>query len=110
MSIHEDPKNKVVYVKGTTERYINTPGEVFNVIEEGKRNRHVAGTSRPSIYFLYHKLTQFTVTPPILEMNADSSRSHSIFLINVEQENKKDRKKLNGKLYLVDLAGSERVG
>ena len=49
MSIHEDPKNKVVYVKGTTERYINTPGEVFNVIEEGKRNRHVAGTSRPSI-------------------------------------------------------------
>ena len=50
MSIHEDPKNKVVYVKGTTERYINTPGEVFNVIEEGKRNRHVAGTSRPSIY------------------------------------------------------------
>ena len=42
-------------------------------------------------------------------MNAESSRSHSIFLINVEQENKTDRKKLSGKLYLVDLAGSERV-
>ena len=44
-----------------------------------------------------------------LDMNAESSRSHSIFLINVEQENKTDRKKLSGKLYLVDLAGSERV-
>ena len=42
-------------------------------------------------------------------MNAESSRSHSIFLINVEQENKTDGKKLSGKLYLVDLAGSERV-
>ena len=42
-------------------------------------------------------------------MNAESSRSHSIFLINVEQENKTERKKISGKLYLVDLAGSERV-
>jgi len=87
LTIHEDTKNKVVYVKGITERYINNPMEVFNVIEEGKKNRHVAATN----------------------MNAESSRSHSIFLINVEQENKADGKKLSGKLYLVDLAGSERV-
>lgn len=44
------------------------------------------------------------------KMNADSSRSHSIFLINVKQEDTKTETKLTGKLYLVDLAGSEKVG
>ena len=43
-------------------------------------------------------------------MNEHSSRSHSIFLINVKQENLENQKKLNGKLYLVDLAGSEKIG
>jgi len=42
-------------------------------------------------------------------MNEHSSRSHSVFLIQIEQENKQTQKKLSGKLYLVDLAGSEKV-
>lgn len=42
-------------------------------------------------------------------MNEHSSRSHSIFLINIKQENMETEKKLSGKLYLVDLAGSEKV-
>ena len=42
-------------------------------------------------------------------MNEHSSRSHSVFLINVKQENTETQKKLSGKLYLVDLAGSEKV-
>ena len=42
-------------------------------------------------------------------MNEHSSRSHSIFLINVKQENTITETKLTGKLYLVDLAGSEKV-
>jgi len=42
-------------------------------------------------------------------MNEHSSRSHSVFLINVKQENVETEKKLSGKLYLVDLAGSEKV-
>jgi kinesin family protein 5 len=42
-------------------------------------------------------------------MNEHSSRSHSVFLINVKQENQETEKKLSGKLYLVDLAGSEKV-
>ena len=42
-------------------------------------------------------------------MNEHSSRSHSVFLINVKQENVESQKKLSGKLYLVDLAGSEKV-
>merc|ERR1712223_1439638 len=87
LAVHED-KNKSVYVKGATERFVSSPEEVLEVIEEGKSNRHVAVT----------------------DMNEHSSRSHSIFLINVKQENLENQKKLNGKLYLVDLAGSEKIG
>jgi len=46
----------------------------------------------------------------VVDMNEHSSRSHSVFLINVKQENIETQKKLSGKLYLVDLAGSEKVG
>ncbi|CAG0904101.1 unnamed protein product [Darwinula stevensoni] len=42
-------------------------------------------------------------------MNEHSSRSHSVFLINVKQLNLENQKMLSGKLYLVDLAGSEEV-
>ena len=45
----------------------------------------------------------------VADMNEHSSRSHSVFLINVKQENVDTQKKLSGKLYLVDLAGSEKV-
>lgn len=45
----------------------------------------------------------------VVDMNEHSSRSHSVFLINVKQENIETQKKLSGKLYLVDLAGSEKV-
>lgn len=86
LSVHED-KNKVTYVKGATERFVSSPEEVMEAIEEGKSNRHVAVTN----------------------MNEHSSRSHSVFLINVKQEHLETEKKLNGKLYLVDLAGSEKV-
>ena len=44
LAVHED-KDKVVYVKGATERFVSSPEEVFEVIEEGKSNRHVAVTS-----------------------------------------------------------------
>ncbi|MEQ2191262.1 hypothetical protein XENOCAPTIV_025095, partial [Xenoophorus captivus] len=42
-------------------------------------------------------------------MNEHSSRSHSIFLINIKQEHVETEQKLCGKLYLVDLAGREDV-
>ena len=47
MAVHED-KDKVVFVKGATERFVSSPEEVFEVIEEGKSNRHVAVTSKLS--------------------------------------------------------------
>ncbi|KAK2167750.1 hypothetical protein NP493_1263g00005 [Ridgeia piscesae] len=86
LSVHED-RNRVPFVKGATERFVSSPEEVMEVIDEGKANRHVAVTN----------------------MNEHSSRSHSVFLINVKQENVETQKKLSGKLYLVDLAGSEKV-
>lgn len=86
LAVHED-KNRVPYVKGATEKFVSSPEEVMEVIDEGKANRHVAVTN----------------------MNEHSSRSHSVFLINVKQENIETQKKLSGKLYLVDLAGSEKV-
>ncbi|KAM9814234.1 kinesin heavy chain [Neosynchiropus ocellatus] len=86
LSVHED-KYRVPYVKGCTERFVTSPDEVMDLIDEGKANRHVAVTN----------------------MNEHSSRSHSIFLINIKQENVETEQKLIGKLYLVDLAGSEKV-
>uniref|UniRef100_A0A8C6P183 Kinesin-like protein n=1 Tax=Nothobranchius furzeri TaxID=105023 RepID=A0A8C6P183_NOTFU len=86
LSVHED-KYRVPYVKGCSERFVTSPEEVMDVIDEGKANRHVAVTN----------------------MNEHSSRSHSIFLINIKQENVETEQKLSGKLYLVDLAGSEKV-
>lgn len=46
----------------------------------------------------------------ILDMNAESSRSHSIFLITINQKNTETGAQKSGNLYLVDLAGSEKVG
>lgn len=43
-------------------------------------------------------------------MNAESSRSHSIFLITIVQRNTETGAQKTGNLYLVDLAGSEKVG
>lgn len=60
----------------------------MDVVNEGKSKRSVAST----------------------KMNDESSRSHSIFLIQVSQEDKQKKTKLNGKLYLVDLADSEKIG
>jgi kinesin family member 5 len=44
------------------------------------------------------------------DMNAESSRSHSIFLITIIQRNTETGAQKTGNLYLVDLAGSEKVG
>lgn len=42
-------------------------------------------------------------------MNAESSRSHSIFIMTVQMNNSEDLSQKTGKLYLVDLAGSEKI-
>jgi kinesin family protein 3/17 len=63
LQIHEN-KDKGVYVKDLTSYPVTTVDEMRRKLKEGSGNRHVGST----------------------EMNRDSSRSHSIFIVRVEQE------------------------
>ncbi|QIW97643.1 hypothetical protein AMS68_003161 [Peltaster fructicola] len=87
LPIHED-KARGVYVKGLHEFYVGSVDEVYQVLERGSAARMVAATN----------------------MNQESSRSHSIFVIEVTQKNVETGSARSGRLFLVDLAGSEKVG
>ena len=78
---------KGIYVDGCSERYVGCPRDVLNALELGANNRVQAATN----------------------MNEHSSRSHSIFILTINQTNKKEGFSKIGKLYLVDLAGSEKI-
>ena len=76
-----------VYVKDLTAFVVKNVAEITNVLNVGQKNRSVGAT----------------------KMNLNSSRSHSIFTITVEQSSRgADGHIRVGKLNLVDLAGSER--
>uniref|UniRef100_A0A1I7X2T3 Kinesin motor domain-containing protein n=1 Tax=Heterorhabditis bacteriophora TaxID=37862 RepID=A0A1I7X2T3_HETBA len=67
LSIHED-KNRVPYVKGATERFVGSPEEVLQAIEDGKSNRMVAVTSKLyainiyPVFFFYNSIWLTLVT------------------------------------------------
>ncbi|KAF2130355.1 kinesin, partial [Dothidotthia symphoricarpi CBS 119687] len=87
LPVHEE-KNRGVYVKGLLEVYVSSVEEVYEVMRRGGNARAVSATN----------------------MNAESSRSHSIFVITVTQKNVESGSMKSGQLFLVDLAGSEKVG
>ena len=87
LPVHEE-KNRGVYVKGLLEVYVSSEDEVYEVLRRGGSARAVSATN----------------------MNAESSRSHSIFVITVNQKNVETGSLKSGQLFLVDLAGSEKVG
>ena len=87
LPVHEE-KNRGVYVKGLLEIYVGSVAEVYEVMRRGGAARAVAATN----------------------MNQESSRSHSIFVITVSQKNLETGSMKSGQLFLVDLAGSEKVG
>ncbi|TPX14384.1 uncharacterized protein E0L32_005580 [Thyridium curvatum] len=87
LPVHEE-KNRGVYVKGLLEVYVSSVQEVFEVMRRGGNARAVAATN----------------------MNQESSRSHSIFVITITQKNVETGSAKSGQLFLVDLAGSEKVG
>lgn len=87
LPIHEN-KVQGVYVKGILEVSVASVEEVFDAMRIGQQSRVVASTG----------------------MNAESSRSHSIFVLQIQQKNSKTGSTKTGKLSLVDLAGSEKVG
>ncbi|XP_073457584.1 kinesin-like protein KIF17 [Aquarana catesbeiana] len=88
LELKEHP-DKGVYVRALSLHTVHSVAECEKIMETGWRNRSVGYTL----------------------MNKDSSRSHSIFTINIEMcntdENGEDHLRA-GKLNLVDLAGSER--
>ncbi|KII88481.1 hypothetical protein PLICRDRAFT_41639 [Plicaturopsis crispa FD-325 SS-3] len=87
LQVHEE-KSKGVYVKNLSDYYVSSAREVYEIMRQGGASRVVTSTN----------------------MNAESSRSHSIFLITIQQRNTETGAQKTGNLYLVDLAGSEKVG
>uniref|UniRef100_A0A8C9L5W7 Kinesin family member 4A n=1 Tax=Serinus canaria TaxID=9135 RepID=A0A8C9L5W7_SERCA len=94
ISIREDPKEGIKIV-GLTERSVTCAQETVSCLEQGNNSRTVGSTA----------------------MNSQSSRSHAIFTICIDQKKKHDNFQLLGcsfstweskTLHLVDLAGSER--
>lgn len=87
LPVHEE-KSRGVYVKGLLEVYVSSVQEVYEVMRRGGNARAVAATN----------------------MNQESSRSHSIFVVTITQKNLESGSAKSGQLFLVDLAGSEKVG
>ncbi|KAM6151861.1 chromosome-associated kinesin KIF4A [Rhynchocyon petersi] len=86
INIREDPKEGIKIV-GLTEKTVLVALDTVSCLEQGNNCRTVASTA----------------------MNSQSSRSHAIFTISIEQRKKSDKNSsFHSKLHLVDLAGSER--
>ncbi|XP_025789618.1 chromosome-associated kinesin KIF4A [Puma concolor] len=86
INIREDPKEGIKIV-GLTEKTVLVALDTVSCLEQGNNCRTVASTA----------------------MNSQSSRSHAIFTISIEQRKKSDKNSsFRSKLHLVDLAGSER--
>jgi hypothetical protein len=86
LQIRED-KVKGIYIESLSEHIVDSAPKVLELIKKGMSNRAINATN----------------------MNAESSRSHCIVLLNIIQNNLKDLSARAGKLYLVDLAGSEKI-
>ena len=86
LRIHEK-QGKGVYLNDVSEIYIESENQIYDLMRLGNSNRAISATN----------------------MNAESSRSHSIFILTITQNNTADLSCKVGKLYLVDLAGSERI-
>ncbi|KAL3671110.1 hypothetical protein V7S43_004292 [Phytophthora oleae] len=87
LEIKKNEKGMVI-VQNATLKKCTTPEQTLKFFEAANKKRQVGAT----------------------KMNAESSRSHSIFSLLVESYNKTTKVTTVGKLSLVDLAGSERAG
>jgi kinesin family protein 5 len=87
LKVRED-KARGIYLEDVTESYVSDENEVYDIMKLGASNRAISATN----------------------MNEGSSRSHSIFMMTIHQNNLHELSAKTGKLYLVDLAGSEKVG
>mmetsp|Transcript_15176 Transcript_15176/g.22975 ORF Transcript_15176/g.22975 Transcript_15176/m.22975 type:complete len:1531 (-) Transcript_15176:63-4655(-) len=81
-----EKQNGSTYIEGAAEEYCNTPDDIYRLINQGNKYRAVSST----------------------DMNNQSSRSHSVLIINLVQR-LANGTQLQGGLNLADLAGSERL-
>jgi kinesin family protein 5 len=86
LKVHESPSTGV-WIGDLTEEFVTCEQDVIDLLAIGGANRAISSTN----------------------MNKVSSRSHSCFILSVEQKTK-DGSTKTGRLNLVDLAGSEKVG
>lgn len=89
LEIREDHRKRIVFVEGLSKYDIESPVDGMIKLQDGLANRHV-GTTR---------------------MNAESSRSHSVFTIKIKSrqvDSSEVTHKKTSYLHLIDLAGSER--
>lgn len=86
LKVNED-KQRGIFIQDVTEVSVVEEEEVYKCMKIGNENRSIGYT----------------------DMNANSSRSHSCFILTINSENNMTFVKRTGKLYLVDLAGSEKI-
>eukprot|EP00753_Platysulcus_tardus_P003938 PLAT12506.11.p1 GENE.PLAT12506.11~~PLAT12506.11.p1 ORF type:complete len:686 (-),score=285.26 PLAT12506.11:8-2065(-) len=86
LKVREDPSEGVVVV-GLSQQGVTSPEEIFALLRTGADNRAKGAT----------------------RMNKNSSRSHSIVVLHINQLDTASGSTTKGRLYLVDLAGSEKV-
>jgi hypothetical protein len=89
LTIREDPVSKEIYVQGISEYNVKSVTDTLQLLKVAEENRAIRET----------------------HMNQFSSRSHSIFTINIEQKcvaADGGEISLRSKFNLVDLAGSEK--
>jgi kinesin family protein 5 len=86
LRIKESP-SRGIYVENLSEISVAEEEEMLDLLVMGERLRTVAST----------------------KLNAQSSRSHQLFMVEVKQKLPNDTEK-RGVLNLVDLAGSEKIG
>jgi hypothetical protein len=82
----KENQQKQFYVKDLSHHVIRTTMDAMGLMDQGLSRREVKST----------------------DLNADSSRSHSLFSVYVRVHDKVNDVKTESKLNLVDLAGSER--
>lgn len=85
LRIRETP-DKGVWVEGLAEEYVTCENDVLQLLLRGEEFRATSST----------------------DMNATSSRSHSLFILTLHQKSP-DGSTKEGKLNLADLAGSEKI-
>lgn len=70
-----------------TENYVGSEDDVYDILKAGNENRAIDE----------------------INMNKQSSKSHSVFIMQLEQKNLTDFSFKTSKIYLVDLAGLEEI-